>query len=212
MKCKVISQIMHAYVCIHAWVHVICVDMWVFVFFCTLPFRQQCGFPDVVTISRVRYQPQAFAEKHFKDLIWILRANTGSLKAKQWHHKSRSRGKFGEEKTSLGALIWKYSQSGIGTWKGRPQLPGEIWFPSLLPTFLVAVLRYRTKQLKEGSICCGLQCKTIHPTMQRETWGQGQRGNGSHRICQEAESEQEVRLQCKASRPAPSNSFPLGRL
>lgn len=144
MKCKMISQSMCAYVFIHAWVPVMCVSMWALVFLCTLPSRQQYGFPDVVTISRVRYQPQEFTEKHFKDLIWILRANTGSLKAKQWHHQSKSGGEFGE-KTSLGALIWKYSQSGMGTWKRRPQLSGEVWFPSLSPTFLVAVIRYRMK-------------------------------------------------------------------
>lgn len=145
MKCKTVSQIMRAYVFIHAWVHVTCVDMWVLVFLRTMPSRQQHGFPDVVTISRVRYQPQEFTEKHFKDLIWIWRANTGSLKAKQWHHQSKSGGELGEEKTSLGALIWKYSQFGMGTWKGRPQLSGEVWFPSLSSTFLVAVIRYRMK-------------------------------------------------------------------
>jgi hypothetical protein len=40
----------------------------VLVFFCTIPFRQRYGFPDVVTVRRVRYQPQAFTEKTFQRL------------------------------------------------------------------------------------------------------------------------------------------------
>lgn len=164
----------HACICLHT-----CLSNMSYMYTCKCsfsfaPYDLGSGMvvqTDVVTVGRVRYQPQAFTEKHFKDLIWILRANTGSLKGKQWHHQSKLGEEFREERPPW--ELWSGNTLHLEQEDGKEDL--GFLDTSGCPLYdSLAVLKYRTKHiLRKESFAMAYGSREYIPSCRERHVGAG---------------------------------------